>query len=74
LADSLSKSAPDGPPILNTHSPCGAAVVQRTECEGCGQVHDPAEVGVRPGPGMPATLAARLRGAAAASSAGPTVR
>jgi hypothetical protein len=54
-------AAPDGPPILYTHSPCGAAVALRAECETCGEVPDMDEVRVRPGPGMPASIAARMR-------------
>jgi DNA-binding HxlR family transcriptional regulator len=54
-------AAPDGPPILYRHSTCGAGVEQRIDCESCGTVHDPDEVGVRPGPGMPASIAARMR-------------
>jgi hypothetical protein len=53
-------AAPDGPPILYTHSRCGAGVEQRIDCGSCGEVHDSDEVGVRPGPGMPASIAARM--------------
>jgi DNA-binding HxlR family transcriptional regulator len=44
--------APDGPPALYTHSVCGGQIDLRTTCANCGLVHDPAEVGVRPGPGL----------------------
>jgi DNA-binding HxlR family transcriptional regulator len=54
-------AAPDGPPILYRHAVCGAAVGQHTECVSCGELHDPGEVRVRPGPGMPASIAARMR-------------
>ena len=54
-------AAPDGPPILYRHTVCGAAVALRTQCESCGEVHDPQEVRVLPGPGMPASVAARMR-------------
>ena len=54
-------AAPDGPPILYSHSTCGAAVALRAECETCGEVHDIDEVRVRPGPGMPASIAARMQ-------------
>jgi DNA-binding HxlR family transcriptional regulator len=53
-------AAPDGPPILYTHSVCGGGVTQQTTCARCGQLHDPAEVEARPGPGMPAERAARM--------------
>jgi hypothetical protein len=53
-------AAPDGPPILYVHSVCGGPITQQTTCANCGQVHDPAEVHVRPGPGMPADIAARM--------------
>lgn len=44
-------AAPDGPPVLYTHSTCGGRISQHTTCANCGRVHDPAEIGVRPGPG-----------------------
>jgi DNA-binding HxlR family transcriptional regulator len=53
-------AAPDGPPVLYAHSVCGGRITQQTTCAACGQVHDPAEVQARPGPGMPAELAARM--------------
>jgi DNA-binding HxlR family transcriptional regulator len=53
-------AAPDGPPVLYAHSVCGGRITQQTTCADCGQVHDPAEVQARPGPGMPAELAARM--------------
>lgn len=46
-------AAPDGPPILLRHSVCGSPVSPEIVCEKCGRVHDPAEVHVQPGPGMP---------------------
>jgi DNA-binding HxlR family transcriptional regulator len=52
--------APDGPPFLYTHTVCGGRISQHTICATCGEVHDPAEVQARPGPGMPADQAARL--------------
>jgi DNA-binding HxlR family transcriptional regulator len=52
-------AAPDGPPVLYTHTVCGDGISQQTTCATCGQVHDPAEVLARPGPGMPADAAAR---------------
>lgn len=53
-------AAPDGPPILYRHSPCGGAIALQTTCANCGEVRDPGEIGVRPGPGMPVHIAARL--------------
>jgi DNA-binding HxlR family transcriptional regulator len=47
-------SAPDGPPILLRHAVCGSPARAEIVCEKCGRVHDPAEVQVQPGPGMPA--------------------
>lgn len=49
--------APDGPPVFYAHTVCGADISQHTVCATCGQVHDPAEVQARPGPGMPASAA-----------------
>jgi DNA-binding HxlR family transcriptional regulator len=47
--------ATDGePPILYTHSVCGARVGQQTVCAHCGRVDDPAEIQAVIGPGMPA--------------------
>jgi DNA-binding HxlR family transcriptional regulator len=53
-------AAPEGPPILYVHAVCGGPITQQTTCANCGQVHDLAEVRVRPGPGMPADIAARM--------------
>jgi DNA-binding HxlR family transcriptional regulator len=47
-------AAPDGPPILYTHTACGSAVSQAVVCATCGPLDDPVGVQVRPGPGMPA--------------------
>jgi DNA-binding HxlR family transcriptional regulator len=47
-------AAPDGPPILYDHTVCGSEVSQEVVCAQCGPVNDPAEVQVRPGPGLPA--------------------
>lgn len=54
-------AAKNGRPIIYTHAACGGEVTQQTSCARCGQVHDPTEVRVRPGPGMPADMAARMR-------------
>jgi DNA-binding HxlR family transcriptional regulator len=45
--------APDGPPGLYTHSLCGGQLSLVTNCTNCGQVLDPSEICVRPGPGNP---------------------
>src|SRR3954463_40474 len=47
-------SAPDGPPILYSHTVCGSAISHEVVCAACGRVDDPAEVRAEPGPGMPA--------------------
>lgn len=41
------------PPILYTHSVCGAALTHQTVCTHCGRVDDPAEIRATVGPGMP---------------------
>ncbi|MEV6280176.1 helix-turn-helix domain-containing protein [Nocardia sp. NPDC051832] len=43
------------PPILYTHSVCGAGITQQTMCAQCGQVDEPAEIQPIIGPGMPPT-------------------
>jgi DNA-binding HxlR family transcriptional regulator len=53
-------AAPDGSPILYTHTVCGDRIFQQTMCATCGLVHDPTEVQARPGPGMPADRAAQM--------------
>jgi DNA-binding HxlR family transcriptional regulator len=46
--------ATDGePPILYTHSVCGAGITQQTMCAHCGRVEDPTEIQAEIGPGMP---------------------
>jgi DNA-binding HxlR family transcriptional regulator len=52
--------APDGPPVHYTHTGCGGDVAPRLVCETCGVLHDAREVHARPGPGMPAEIAARM--------------
>ena len=61
-------AAPDGPPILYTHSVCGSQVTHEISCETCGRVDDPAQVRARPGPGMPADGVERMAKRAAGSS------
>jgi len=41
------------PPIVYTHSVCGAEVTPQTECTCCGRVDDPAQIQASIGPGMP---------------------
>lgn len=45
-------SAPNGPPILYSHTVCGSGVSHEVVCATCGRINDPAEVQARPGPGM----------------------
>jgi DNA-binding HxlR family transcriptional regulator len=53
-------AAPGEPPILYQHRDCGGDVHVEAVCSSCGTV--PAgEVGVRPGPGMPAEYLANRR-------------
>jgi DNA-binding HxlR family transcriptional regulator len=47
-------AAPEGPPILYSHTVCGSGVSHEVVCATCGRVDNPAEVQARPGPGMPA--------------------
>jgi DNA-binding HxlR family transcriptional regulator len=46
-------AAPDGAPILYTHSVCGSDVSHEVVCATCGRVEDLTEVRALPGPGMP---------------------
>jgi DNA-binding HxlR family transcriptional regulator len=52
-------AAPDGPPVLYTHSICDGRITEQTICANCGRVHDAAQLQARPGPGMLAAVAAR---------------
>lgn len=52
--------APDGPPVHYTHTGCGGHVAPRLVCDTCGVLHDTGEVHARPGPAMPAEIAARM--------------
>jgi DNA-binding HxlR family transcriptional regulator len=54
-------AAPDGPPILYSHTVCDSSVQNELVCETCGRLEDPGEVKARPGPGMPAEHLARKR-------------
>jgi DNA-binding HxlR family transcriptional regulator len=53
-------AAPNGPPVVYVHSICLDVITQQTTCASCGQVHNPTEIHIRPGPGMPADIAARM--------------
>src|SRR3954449_11198195 len=61
-------AAPDGPPILYSHSMCGSAISHEVVCAACGRVDDPAEVQAEPGPGMPAERAEMMEKRRAESS------
>ena len=54
-------AAPEGPPIVLTHTPCGGSVTPEIVCGRCGQVdHVRDELNASPGPGMPATRVALM--------------
>jgi DNA-binding HxlR family transcriptional regulator len=46
-------AAPDGPPILYSHSGCGAPIKHEIVCATHGPLDTFADVDARPGPGMP---------------------
>jgi DNA-binding HxlR family transcriptional regulator len=46
-------AASDGPPILYSHTGCGARVTHELVCASHGRLDDPADVVAGPGPGMP---------------------
>lgn len=54
-------AAPGEPPIIYRHSGCGGAVGHEIVCDTCGRVHDPDQVEVEIGPGMPAEHLAERR-------------
>lgn len=54
-------AAPGEPPIVYRHAECGGAVTHQIVCDTCGPVHDPAQVRVQIGPGMPADYVANRR-------------
>ena len=54
-------AAPDGPPILYEHAPCGSRVSHQLVCASCGALADSTELKARPGPGMPAEQIERKR-------------
>ena len=45
-------AAPDGPPILYSHTGCGAPIKHQVVCATHGPLDDSADVDARPGPGM----------------------
>jgi DNA-binding HxlR family transcriptional regulator len=53
-------AAPDGPPILYSHSECGSEVSHQLVCAACGRLDDPSGVQALPGPGMPAERVERM--------------
>jgi DNA-binding HxlR family transcriptional regulator len=53
-------AAPDGPPILYRHAPCGCDVHLEVRCERCGAITDSSSVTAHPGPGMPQDRAERV--------------
>lgn len=53
-------SAEDGVPVRYVHAACGSEVGQQILCPRCGPVPDAGELTARPGPGMPAELAAQF--------------
>lgn len=54
-------AAPDGPPIVYSHSVCGGAIQAASVCSGCGRRANAAEVKATPGPGMPPERLVYLR-------------
>jgi DNA-binding HxlR family transcriptional regulator len=53
-------AAPDGPPILYRHEPCGSAVTVEARCATCGDLRDFGHIDGLPGAGMPADRAERI--------------
>jgi DNA-binding HxlR family transcriptional regulator len=47
-------TAPDGPPVLFTHHPCGHDMTATVVCSACWTPLSHDGLGFRPGPGMPA--------------------
>ena len=66
-------AAPDGPPILYSHTVCGSEVSHEVVCATCGRVHDPAEVQAQPGPGMSAERIELMQKIMASRSGSPRV-
>ena len=54
-------AAPYEPPIFYRHADCGDAITTQLVCATHGVVHDPAQVQVEIGPGMPAEYLAKRR-------------
>jgi DNA-binding HxlR family transcriptional regulator len=61
-------AAPDGPPILYSHTGCGSGISHEVVCASCGRVDDPADVQALPGPGMPAERVERMANRRGSSS------
>jgi DNA-binding HxlR family transcriptional regulator len=51
-------NAPDGPPVVLVHEPCGHEADPHLTCSHCGGEIDPREMRPEPGPGLRATEAA----------------
>jgi DNA-binding HxlR family transcriptional regulator len=66
-------AAPDGPPILYSHTVCGSKVSHGLVCTTCGGVDDAAEVLARPGPGMTAERIELMEKLMAGRSGSPRV-
>jgi hypothetical protein len=66
-------SAPEGPPILYSHTVCGSGVHHEVVCAKCGRVDDAAEVQARPGPGMSAERIELMENLMAGRSESPRV-
>ena len=66
-------AAPDGPPILYSHTRCDSPIRNELVCATHGPLEDPGEVSARPGPGMPTEHLERKRALRAGRSARPTV-
>ena len=45
----------EGPPLLRRHNKCGRIAHGVTVCSECGEVLDPREMSIEPGPGAPET-------------------
>lgn len=50
-------AGPEGPPRLVRHTGCGGPVRERFVCTECGQVLQPGQIDVVPGPGLPVAAA-----------------
>jgi DNA-binding HxlR family transcriptional regulator len=66
-------SAPEGPPILYSHTVCGSGVRHEVVCAKCGRLDDAAEVQAGPGPGMSAERIELMENLMAGRSESPRV-